>query len=209
VLSFVKGSYLTDVGTDHGFLVIAACLEGVTKKAFACDISPGPLSKAEENIKRHGLKQQITVRLGFGLQPVVPLEAECVVIAGMGGMRIIDILQKSPEITENIQRLVVQPQHDIPAVRRALHTMGFGIIDEIMVKEDERFYTVIAAEHQEITSTYTEMEYLLGKCLLDRRDKILWTYAERELTRIEKYKARTVSSSLAFKETALKALLKT
>jgi len=206
-LSFVKGSCLADIGTDHGHLVIAACMEGITEKAIACDISHGPLSKAEENIKRYDLGQQIVTRLGFGLQPVLPDEADCIVIAGMGGMRIIDILKESPDITKKIKRLIVQPQHDIPAVRQTLHSMGFGIVDEAMVQEGERFYNIIAAEPQENIFPYTETEYLLGKCLLDRRDKILLAYTERELQRIEKYKSQAVSADFIFKEEALRSVL--
>jgi len=185
VLSFVIGPCLADIGTDHGYLAISACQEGIIEKALACDISPGPLSKAQENIKRYGLDNQISTRLGFGLDPVKPGEAQCVVIAGMGGMRVIDILQKNPEVVKQIRRLIVQPQHDIPKVRQTLHGMGFAIIDEKMIREDERFYTVIAAEPQENIMPYTDAEYLLGKCLLYKKDKNLRTYVERELYRLK------------------------
>ena len=184
VLSFVKGQFLADIGTDHGYLAIAACQENIIQKALACDISPGPLAKAKDNIKRYGLEDQITTRLGFGLEPVKPDEAQCVVIAGMGGMRIIDVLKKNPEVVKHIKRLIVQPQHDIPKVRRTLHCMGFAIIDEKMIREDQRFYTIIASEPQKNIVFYTETEYLLGKCLLYRRDKNLRAYVERELHKL-------------------------
>ena len=206
VLSFVKGQYLADIGTDHGYLAISACLEGIVEKALACDISPGPLAKAKENVKRYRLDNQISTRLGFGLEPVKPDEAQCVIIAGMGGMRVIDILKKSPEVVKHIERLIVQPQHDIPKVRQTLHCMGFAIIDEKMIQEDRRFYTVIAAEPQKDITIYTETEYLLGKCLLYKRDKILRAYVERELHRLKSIPCSVRSGQETIFREALKNL---
>ena len=103
VLSFVKGKCLADIGTDHGYLPIEACLEGIIEQALACDYFPGPLSKAVENIRRFGLESQIETRLGFGLEPLTPGEADCVVISGMGGMKIISILDKSPKVIEKVK----------------------------------------------------------------------------------------------------------
>jgi len=136
---------LADIGTDHGYLPIEACFEAVVERALACDYFPGPLSKAVANIKRFGLESQIETRLGFGLEPLAPGEADCVVISGMGGMKIIEILQKSPDVLDKVNRLIVQPQHDIPAVRQYLHEAGFQILDEVLVFEKFRKYTVIAA----------------------------------------------------------------
>ena len=198
VLSFVKGRTLADIGTDHAYLPIAACQKGLIEYAYACDVSAGPLKKAEENIKRCGLEEKISTRLGFGLKPLQPGEAECVVIAGMGGMRIIDILKDIPKLKTN--RLVVQPQHDIPAVRRSLHELGFIICDEAMVREDERFYTIIAAGSQDepYKETYSELEYTFGKCLIDRKDKILKAYADRELIRLsERDKRKSALTEVA------------
>lgn len=164
ILTFVEGQVLADIGTDHGYLPIAACMEEKIKNAIACDISAGPLERARENIRRYDLKygiqsnleydlqfslnQRIQTRLGFGLRPLKAKEADCVVIAGMGGMNIIEILQdpESAPILNYVKRLIVQPQRDIPKVRRVLDEMDFRFIDEVTVREKHRFYTVIAVD---------------------------------------------------------------
>ena len=146
IMGFLVGDCLADIGTDHGYLPVEACLDNIVKKALACDYYPGPLSKAEANIERFGLKDRIEIRLGYGLNPVKPGEADCAVISGMGGMLIIDILEADKEVAKSFKRLIVQPQHDIPAVRQYLHDTGFRIIDEVLVLEKHRRYTVIAAE---------------------------------------------------------------
>lgn len=143
ILSFVEGHILADIGTDHGYLPIAACMEYLGLRAIACDLNAGPLKRAAENIKLHGLSDRIETRLGFGLDPILPEEADCVVIAGMGGMNIIEILKKR---ALPIKRLIVQPQHDLIAVRRALDDMGFYPIDEISVREGQRFYDIVSVK---------------------------------------------------------------
>ena len=47
--SFVTpGNRLADVGTDHGYIPIALCLEGVIPSALAMDVNPGPLERAKD-----------------------------------------------------------------------------------------------------------------------------------------------------------------
>ena len=143
MLDFVEGEVLADIGTDHGYLPIEAILAGKVKKALACDLSEGPLACAAENIARFGLEKRIETRLGFGLQPLRPGEADCVAIAGMGGMRMIDILQDCPK---GVKRLILQPQHDVVAVRKALGGFGFTVSGERLLVDKGRVYTVILAE---------------------------------------------------------------
>lgn len=152
ILAFVEGQVLADIGTDHGYVPIIACLEKNISKAYACDVSPGPLKMADNNIKQYGLENRIFTRCGFGLRAIAnedDLEDLCVVIAGMGGMNIIEILS-DPANDLNIKRLIVQPQRDIPAVKLALGNMGYNIIDEITAQDRNRLYTVIVAERGEL-----------------------------------------------------------
>jgi len=146
VLSFVEGRVLADIGTDHGYLPIVACLAEKIEYAIACDANAGPLERAAENILRYGLDDRIQARLGFGLRPIMPKEADCLVIAGMGGMNIIEILkdQESLLSLHSMKRLIIQPQRDIIKVRHTLDEMGFSFVDEVSVREKHRFYSVIA-----------------------------------------------------------------
>lgn len=143
VLSFVQGNALVDVGTDHAHLPIAACMQGIVQKGIACDLNAGPLETACKNIADYGLEGKIETRLGYGLDPISEEETDCIAIAGMGGMNIVNILQKF-KFFKKINRLVVQPQRDVVLVRRTLDEMGFVFLDEVSVKEGNRFYSVIA-----------------------------------------------------------------
>ena len=86
------GLRVADIGTDHGFVPIALVSEGRCPSAIAADVRSGPLSHAAENIRRQGLSDVIETRLSDGLKKIDPGEAEAVIIAGMGGMLMIRIL---------------------------------------------------------------------------------------------------------------------
>jgi len=153
---------LADIGTDHAYLPIEACRAGVCKIVIACDVNPGPLKMADFNIRSAGLSDRIETRLGDGLQPLNPNEADCIVIAGMGGMRIWQILTDEPQKARSF-RLILQPQHDLEQLRKNLHSFGMEITDEKLVREGSRFYVIICAEAAQNICMWTDKEYFLGK----------------------------------------------
>ena len=155
---------LADIGTDHGFLPIEAALIGLCEKAIACDINAGPLESAARNIEafKEDLTRPVETRLGNGLAPLRENEADCVVIAGMGGKLIMEILCASPEKIANAT-LILQPQHDLEELRRFLHA-NKRTIKEVLVRESSRFYIILTAEvaRGEITP-WSDAEYFIGK----------------------------------------------
>ena len=87
---------LADIGTDHAYLPIWLVKKEVIKKAIASDINMGPLQKAAFNIRRYNVGKQVDARLSDGLELIFPNEADDIVIAGMGGELIADIIEKAP-----------------------------------------------------------------------------------------------------------------
>ena len=153
VMDFVGGgvSILADIGTDHAHLPIAAVRHGLCGSAIACDLNPGPLAIAGGNIRDAGLDGKVETRLGNGLLPLLPGEADCIAIAGMGGMRIWGIIVEGINQARQASRLILQPQHDTVLLRKNLHGAGFEIYDEAIVREvvggREHFYAVVAARY--------------------------------------------------------------
>ena len=49
------GCRLADVGSDHGYLSLWLCLQGIAKKSIALDVNRGPLQSAEKHIEAMGL----------------------------------------------------------------------------------------------------------------------------------------------------------
>lgn len=178
----VRYGTLADIGTDHGLLPAFLIKSGVIDRAVATDVNPGPLRAAAANQARLGVSQYIEMRLGDGLLTINPGEAECCVIAGMGGMTIIGILEQSQEIAKSFNQLLLSPERDAPALRQYLHANGFTIAGESMVYEKRQFYNIIdAVQGQE--PPYGRLGYLFGQRLLDCGDIILKRFLEKEHTR--------------------------
>ena len=189
VAAFVSYSTMADIGTDHAYVPLYLWEMGKVTKALACDINQGPLARAKENISRMGAEQAIETRLGSGLCPVKPREVETAVIAGMGGMLTIHILEDSQAVVQGLKELVLSPQHDMDAVRRYIHGMGFSIADEVLLKEDGKYYTVLRCVHgQERYETKTEYRY--GKILLETGSPLLLEKLEQEERQLQKVEER-------------------
>lgn len=140
------GMTMADIGTDHAYLPIYLTTQGIVTQAIAGDIHYGPYLSAKNAVAAAQLEQVISVRQGNGLDVVRPGEAEVAVIAGMGGLNIIDILRSRPEVSVTLKRLIVQPMIAAAAVRMWLQTNGWQIINEQLVQEDGKLYQIIAAE---------------------------------------------------------------
>lgn len=163
---------VADIGCDHCFTLIYLIKEGICRQGIGCDIKKGPLDKARESLKKYEMADTIELRLGNGLAPLTPGEADTAVISGMGGHLISDILNAHLETTRAFSELVLQPQLDAPALRRSLHQIGFRIADEQMVCEDGIYYTLLRALPG--CEEYTRRaDYEFGKILIEKKNPIL------------------------------------
>lgn len=161
-----KNSRLVDVGTDHGYIPIYLNLNQPMDQCIASDINKGPLESARRNMDKYNLKN-IELRQGSGLQTVSKEDGmEVVVIAGMGGYLVQNILQADEELVKTMKRLILQPQNNIPEIRRYVHSLGFKIEREIFLEEEGKYYTVIVAVPGK-ESYAKAVEYEYGKYLLE------------------------------------------
>lgn len=177
---------IADIGTDHAYIPIFLYKNNKIKKAIACDISKGPLKNASDNIARYNLQDKIETRLSDGLLKVTLEDnVDTIIIAGMGGMLIIDILEKSKEIVKNTKELILQPQKSVHKLRMYLAENGFKIIEDEMIKEDGRYYSIIKAIKGQETTPYTKKEYLFGRFDINKKNNILKEYIEQELYKME------------------------
>ena len=157
---------LADIGCDHCYLPVLAIQKGKVSFAIGIDVNKGPLEKARENIIEANLMGKIELRLGYGLSPLKIGECESVVISGMGGILISDIIVKDIEIAKSFKQIILSPQSDVALVRQTLHNNGFCIYTEQMVFDKGKFYPIIMAKPG-ADEPYNDFEYEYGKKLLD------------------------------------------
>lgn len=162
ITEYINGAVtLADIGTDHGYVPVYCVEGGLCRRAIACDINEGPLNAAKENIDAHNLSECIVTRLSDGLEGLGKGEADVIVIAGMGGFLIRDILIRGADkITDN-NRLILQPMVAVAELREYLKESGFEIEDEKLAREDEKFYNILSVKKG--SCDYNEREILFGR----------------------------------------------
>lgn len=199
------GLRLADVGTDHGYIPLWLIARGVIPSAIAMDINRGPLERAKENIRAHGLEGKIETRLSDGVSALLPGEAESVVIAGMGGGLVMKILEEGAETLRAVSELVLQPQSDIDKVRSFLQEKGYRITAERMILEEGKFYPMMHVVSG-ATEKLSDIELLYGPCLLREKDACLRLYLEKERNTLENIKSRLLRSGTIKAEERLREI---
>lgn len=136
---------VADIGCDHGYTSILLAKAGKAEKIIACDIGQAPLESAKKNILREGLTDRIECRLGDGLEPIKPFEAESVLISGMGGPLMTEILENR---IEEFSLAVLSPQSDFANFRRFLFDR-MKIVKEEYLEEGGKFYRLFLARKKQ------------------------------------------------------------
>ncbi len=187
------GLTVADVGCDHALLPIYLVQNGISPLAYALDINRGPLSRAKRSIEEAGLSERIITVLSDGLKELRMGAAESVVIAGMGGPLMSDIIGASIEICHEAEELILEPQSDPALLRHFLEDNGFAITAEAMVREEGKFYPVIKCKTGRMTLS-REIFYRYGKLLLEGRNPVLIEYLKKRKKTLTELKDRLGSS---------------
>lgn len=181
-----KEKVVADVGCDHAYTSIYLVQQGIASQVIALDVNRGPLERAKINIEKYGMQQQIQTRLSDGIKELKPGEVHTLLIAGMGGPLMQRILMGHPEVLEQVDELVLQPQSEIREVRVFLESIGFMICQEEMLMDEGKYYVMMKARKEETSQTLgREVFYRYGKYLLENRNLCLQQYLKRELETFE------------------------
>ncbi len=188
VISFVGPCRTAaDIGTDHAYVPIELVKTKRVKHAFALDINKGPLERAKKHIQAENLSEWIETRQSDGLEALCENEADSIIIAGMGGELIVNILKKGERVIKTARELVLSPHSEIFLVRKYLIKNGYDIIREQMIFDTGKYYTVLKAvqnnckmcnKTKDCADDYSETDYLYGKRLIQQKDFVLKEYLE-------------------------------
>ena len=165
---------LGDVGTDHGLLPIYSVNNGKCKRAIASDLREGPLSVAAKNISEAGLNDKVKTLLCSGLDGYEDLGCDTIVIAGMGGLTVCQILQDWLSICDKKNYFpgnnifVLQPNTHEHIIRRFLWDNYFVIEDEHAVKDGAHVYLALKCKYCSVIEEYTELDCYTGKIMKKR-----------------------------------------
>ena len=173
VASFVKkGAKVADIGTDHAKIPIYLVKNNKISFAVASDKNEGPLAFAKKNVSSFGLEKNIKIVRGDGLESLKIGEVDTIIIAGMGGRLITEILSNSPQILTKITHLILQPMNEGNILREWLQKNNWKIENEILVKEDNKIYEIISVVQGKMQEL-NFVELLLGPIILNNKNDIL------------------------------------
>ncbi|MBQ0017338.1 MAG: SAM-dependent methyltransferase, partial [Clostridiales bacterium] len=111
---------IADIGCDHGLVMAELILEGKAENVVATEISKECLNKAIVLANKTNILSYVSFRECDGFKQVSKYDkVEQAVIAGMGGQKIIDILEGKPR---RLWDFVLEPQSDVYELRQYLHS---------------------------------------------------------------------------------------
>nr|WP_317331677.1 class I SAM-dependent methyltransferase [uncultured Romboutsia sp.] len=177
-----KGKKVADIGTDHGYIPVYLLNKGYIDFAILADVNKGPLENAKSEVRHNNLTDKVDLRLGSGIEVLNENEVDEVIIAGMGGILISELLEAKKSVAHNLDKLILQPMQAQGELRKYLLNNGYEILDEALVKEDFRIYEIIVAKYtSKNTSVEDEIYYEVGKKLIENKDLLLNEFIDKKI----------------------------
>jgi len=181
-----QGNRVADIGCDHAYTAIYLLTNRISPYVVAMDINQGPLDRAKENVEKFAVEDRVSIRKSDGLEKLHPGEVDTILIAGMGGRLMVEILRANMEIVSAAKELILQPQSEAYYVRETLKEMGYLIIKENMLKEDGKYYVIMKLKADTAHISVKEFQLLkpehiyFSRQLLEERNPILLEFLRSE-----------------------------
>lgn len=162
-------STVIDVGTDHGYVPNFLCNRGISKDVYATDISKNSLEKSIELTKELGNEKYVKNILANG---IVNKPRDNIIIAGLGGIQIAEIIFNAEEVCRNAKKLILQPMQKTFILRRELMDRGYEIFDEYIIFEDDRFFEILLVRFSDKKIKYTNKDIFISNILVKKKDEV-------------------------------------
>lgn len=186
VASLVReGSRVADIGTDHGYLIAYLIENGISPCGIAADINKGPLENARGTAVDAGISDKVQLILSDGLKNIPENSCDDIVIAGMGGNLIAEILSACEWIYNKNLNIVAQPMSHAEVLRDFYINNGFEIKEEKTATDGKRLYCVMSATFTGVKSDKDISYIYLGE-LLNNNDATTKAYTDKILFTMEK-----------------------
>lgn len=179
----MKGMTVADIGTDHALLAILLIENKICPKVYACDVAKGPLLAAKTNIGKAGLSELIPTVLSDGLKNV-PKDANACIIAGMGYMTAVEILEASFERLSQMKQIIVEVNRDTIKMRAWISEHHFTIEDEAYIYDRNHDYIALSFSPKQHIS-YSKEELTIGPILIQRKDDDYRKYCKKQKEKID------------------------
>ena len=177
-----EGKRVADIGTDHGYIPVYLLNKNKVPFAILADVNKGPLDNARKEVRHNKLLDKTDLRLGSGIEVLKKGEVDEVIIAGMGGILISELLEANKEVAHSVDKLILQPMQAQNELRKYLFGNGYEILNEVLVKEDFRIYEILEVKYTgNNTQVEDEIYFEVGKKLIENNDELLNEFIDKKL----------------------------
>ena len=177
-----EGKRVADIGTDHGYIPVYLLNKNKVPFAILSDVNKGPLDNARKEVRHNNLLDKTDLRLGSGIEVLKKGEVDEVIIAGMGGILINELLEANKEVAHSVDKLILQPMQAQDELRKYLFSNGYEILNEALVKEDFRIYEILEVKYTgNNTQVEDEIYFEVGKKLIENKDELLNEFIDKKV----------------------------
>ncbi len=167
IKDMIPKGIVADIGADHSKLIISLVEDGIADYGYAIENKKGPFDTLKRAVSSSSVSSRITPMFSDGITDL-PSDVNIIVLAGMGGTTIIDILNSHREKLINVEYIIVDAHTSIGEIRRAVTSLGYQIDDENILLEDGTYYEIIRFKKGEIIP-YSDIEYDFGPILIKNK----------------------------------------
>ncbi|MEQ8201494.1 MAG: class I SAM-dependent methyltransferase [Syntrophomonadaceae bacterium] len=191
------GHSIADIGADHARLALYLVEQGISPRVIISELGEGPWSRAGRAIQSNPCQGRVELRRGNGLQVLLPGEVDQVVLAGMGGDTIVEILGYDWDKAATFRRFLFQPMTRPKTLRESLSAQGWRIEEERVVREEKRLYIVIAARPGQSAPPLSPLELEVGPLILKADDELKREYISQVLKKLRSVYRQMINSPRA------------
>ncbi len=207
VAGFVReGATVADIGTDHAYLLAYLLEEDKIEKGIAADLRKGPLDNARRTLIDCGQLEKVRLILSDGLDEIRKGDCNDIVIAGMGGILIKEILERTSWVFDSKIRIIAQPMTHAEVLREFFINNGFKIISESAATDGKHHYCIILAEYDGIKRNAESWYTYVGE-LISNTDDNSSAYINKVVSALEKKLAAIKNAGVADNENIEKTLV--
>lgn len=185
IVSFIdEGASIADIGSDHCYVPINAFNHRKIKFAQAIENKKGPYERMLREIQKANLGEEIIPSLSNGLDELSK-KVDTLIIAGMGGKLIKEILHKNENKLRNIETIIVDAHNDRPILISYLESIGYHLTDNDFFYEGKIAYDVMKWGRGKPQKHYSEEEIFFGPLNLKKKEDSWVEYWRKERERIK------------------------
>ena len=192
---------VADIGSDHAFLAIRLLKNKQAKTVYNIEINQKPLDAGIKNLKANFVFKNTVNVINDGLKNwKLTKYFDYVVIYGMGGKNIVNILSKAKV---KIKNLILCPNNKFWALRKYLSKQKWKFVYETIVHESKYFYPIMLVSKSKGIKYTNNKDWYFGKLNLKQKETDFVKMNKERLKYLKKNKIVTYNQKYPLEEKLL------